>query len=226
MDRKFVHGSHDLRRGAAHTIAKSGGNLAEILTCGQWSGRAFRTYLEMNELDTVAMTQCLLGSEIVDGTDSEADEVQGLSTLAITHSLCDKFEILVEAFDNVPMIVKLLPLRLNPSKSGEARQTQASAGDRRIGTHHTKDATCEIHFQSCKASMGEIDSPPYRKSANLLVRQACVRHANGDGHAEQSTARCRATIPQHHDRRSQVRKPTRAFEVGLQIPAALNSSDW
>ena len=49
-----LYGTHDLRRGHAEDVRKSGCTLAQIMRAGQWKSGAFMTYLNELELDKVS----------------------------------------------------------------------------------------------------------------------------------------------------------------------------
>ena len=47
--------THDLRRGHADDLRRSGASLTEILLAGGWSSRAFQDYMDMHALEENAM---------------------------------------------------------------------------------------------------------------------------------------------------------------------------
>ena len=51
VDQAHMYRTHDLRRGHADDIRKSGGRLADILQAGDWSSGAFATYLDQHMLE-------------------------------------------------------------------------------------------------------------------------------------------------------------------------------
>ena len=63
--------THDLRRGHAADIQERGGNLAEILSAGEWSSPAFLSYLDVNRLEQGAVLEAHL-AESDSGSEHEA----------------------------------------------------------------------------------------------------------------------------------------------------------
>ena len=52
--------THDLRRGHARDLQKSGSSLVEILQAGEWRSPAFLTYLDKAQLETDAVIEAHL----------------------------------------------------------------------------------------------------------------------------------------------------------------------
>ena len=68
MPKHEQYRTHDLRRGHAEDLRRSGAPLWEILEAGQWSSPAFLKYLDLQQLDVDLVVQAHTGE-----SDSDVD---------------------------------------------------------------------------------------------------------------------------------------------------------
>ena len=69
--KKYI--SHDIRRGHADDLRRSGATLYEILTAGEWSSPAFLSYLDIDSLEADAVLEAHIDDSSSDDQDSGGD---------------------------------------------------------------------------------------------------------------------------------------------------------
>lgn len=66
-----MYRTHDLRRGHARDMARSGSRLHEILAAGEWKSAAFMSYQDKVELECEATMQCHLRAHLDESSDED-----------------------------------------------------------------------------------------------------------------------------------------------------------